>query len=195
MRRTVLASLAVILLLAGCSGVDTASTPGFTPGASAEVAEFTELNDAERQAFLQSIESEVSFVPESPFVDDGFDYNVSTVFEDHDYVNYDGGYYSTTIEQGETIYSSYGLEARETEREENDTVVTLADLPTDVRSEVHEAITNGSTEVPAGKWSGALTSLLDADVVKSEGQHYSIGVAVGDYWAEVMTAEKQSNQS
>ena len=204
--------LAVLLLTAGCLGgggtpaPDPSATPTATqtpteqpttrpsPTATADpetVVAYSELKSQQQDAFRAAIDGEVSFVPNTSYVNDSADYAFDHVdpFREHDYVRYDGDRYRISTHAGE-LYASYQIWASVGTPGANATVVALEDLPDSVREEVRTAVTEGEYSAPLGKWDSLPEPLQNAYYVRYDGETYEMNYAVGDAWARVMTVEK-----
>lgn len=217
MRKTIgAAALAVLLLLAGCSG--SVDTPGSEPRETTTVSptvngttspatstaspntrtinqsrviEFHELNDQQQSAFREALQGDATFVPNSSFIDEseGYDVENITSFQTHDYVRHDGELYQIRLRQGE-LYASYAIRASAGSPDDDDTVVAFDSLPEEIQDEVQTAITDGEYYAPMGKWQSLPEPLGDTDYVRYENQTYEMEYVVGDAWAEVLTVEK-----
>lgn len=198
-----------LLLLAGCTGgppagSDQAATttppPDTTTDADStttitesQVVDFAALNADQQAAFRDALDGSVSFVPDSPHIDDSEGYSHEQVgpFETYDYVRYDGELYRITLAYGAgTLYASYEIRASAGSPSDEDTVTNFTDIPADLRDEVRTALTEGRYYAPMGKWGSLPHPLADTDYIRYENETYRMGYTVGDWWAHVLTVEK-----
>lgn len=205
-------ALAVLLLLAGCSGgvgtpeTDASGTPTETqtpteratatpsPTSTVEpasVVEYEELTGKQQDAFREAIDGEVSFVPNTSYVNDSAGYAAEQVdpFVEHEYVRYDGDRYRISTNPGK-LYASYQIRTSVGDPGEDATVVAFENLPDSVRDEVRTAITEGEYYAPLGKWDSLPESLQNADYVRYDDETYEMSYIVGDAPATVVSVEK-----
>ena len=169
----------------------TTSSSDVPAGANeANTVAYAELSHVQRRAFDAATIDGARFFAETRYVEgDYFDPSVAEPFETHEYVRKDGTYYQLSYQSG-PLYASYGIQATEGQPTRNDTVVAYGNLSSLTRDPVRWAIENGSYTVPLGKWSTTPEDLSRADYVRYSGNHYRIGVVVGDWWVQVWTAEE-----
>ncbi|QLH83112.1 hypothetical protein [Halosimplex pelagicum] len=163
-------------------------TPTATP-ADGNTVDYSELSPASQAAFDDALDGEISFVPDSPYVEGTHTVEAAGPFRDHAFVRKDGQRYRIDIAMDGRLYASYAIYADRASPGENATVTAHANLSAEVRDEVRWAVENGSYGVPMGKWDSLPTELGDTTYVRYDGETYRMSYAVGDYWAETMTVE------
>jgi len=163
-------------------------TPSPTP-TDGNTVDYSALPPASQAAFDDALDGEISFVPDSPYVEGNHTVEAARPFRDSAFVRTDGGLYRIETAADGRLYASYSIYADRLDAEENVSVTPYATLSTRVRDEVRWAIENGSHDVPTGKWDSLPEELGEASVVRYDGELYEMSYAVGDYWPETMTVE------
>lgn len=202
-------TLALLLLLAGCTAIDpgppeqgtetvspvrTTGTPTIseTPTGvnEANTIEYTELSAIQQRAFDVATEEEARFFDESPYLEgDYFDPDVAEPFESHEYVRKNDTYYQLSSRLGNAI-ASYEIRADESQPNGNATITAFENLSAQSRTPVQWAIENGSYSVPSGKWNSLPDELSGANYVRYSDSYYRMSYTVGDAWVKVWTAEE-----
>lgn len=210
MRRELM--VALLILLAGCSGLNGAATPTQTSEAtspietttgplsdsppanvtSSNTVNYTALSPAEQRAFDTAQQGEVGFAPESvresPYVNQTYvPTDLKETFQNHEYVRKNGSYYQLSWDVGPTI-ATYNIQITEQQPPKNATVVALENLSSSVREPVQNAIQNGSYDTPFGKWDSYPASLENIEYIQSDGRSYKIDIIAGDFWGDQMSA-------
>lgn len=199
------ATLALLIVLAGCStgpaggGPETSPTTSPTttfdgpPDATrGNTLVYADLTATQRGAFEAAVDEEArclgESIHESPHVQgEYFDPAVCRSFGTDEYVRKNGSYYEISTQMGGVI-ADYNLHAFETDAPPNGTVVPLTNLSDRTREPVRRAVENGSYRVPWGKWSALPGELQGRVYVRHSGTVYGIGISVGDAWITVLTA-------
>lgn len=188
--------LALLLVCAGCSENISASKgdtakPTTEPAPSGTVVEYRSLNDTQQSAFRDALQSEVSFHPDVPYINEsrGYDSQADDPFLVHDYVRYDGALYQVRTERGE-LYASYSLRASIGSPPDQSTVVGFDSLPDRIRDEVRTAITDGGYHAPFGKWDSLPEPLGDTEYIRYGNRTYEMRYIVGDAYETVLTVEE-----
>lgn len=206
--------VALLVLLAGCSGLNGGASPAqptaeatpartTTATASADApadatprntVSYAALSAVERRAFDAARRGEVGFasaaIRESPYVNRTFFPTASEdVFRNHEYVRKNGSHYRLSWEGG-ALLASYGIEAVEQRPPENATVAALENLSARVSEPVRTAIENGSHATPFGKWDALPEQLDGVDYVRDGETYYRVSIIVGDAWPEQLRAER-----
>ena len=184
-------SLALLLVLAGCSApvggpTDTATPdPTGTPttpadATAANTVDYGNLSTEARAAFEAALDDSARFAPDSPYLaNDTYDVAAADVFSDHAFVRRDGTYYAVSLEHDGYV-ASYHIQATSATVSRDAPVVALGNLSADVRDEVRSAIENGSHSVPPGKWSSLPPALEDLEFVRYGGETYRLSAIHGD---------------
>jgi len=172
----------------------TPDPPSASPTASepttGNTIDYSELPPASQAAFDDALDGQISFVPDSPYVEGDHTTEAAGPFRDHAFVRTDGQHYRIDIAMDGRLYASYSIYADRASPGENASVTAYANLSAEVRDEVRWAVENGSYDVPTGKWDSLPTELGNTSYVRYDGETYRTSYAVGDYWAERMTVER-----
>jgi hypothetical protein len=163
-------------------------TPTTTP-TEGNTVDYSALPSDSQAAFDDALDGQISFVPDSPYVEGNHTTEAAGPFRDHAFVRKDGQRYRIAIAMNGPLYASYSIYADSASPGENASVTAYANLSTEVDDEVRWAIQNGSHDVPTGKWNSLPQELGNASYVSYDGETYRMSYAVGDYWAEIMTVE------
>ncbi|WP_436932188.1 hypothetical protein [Halosimplex halobium] len=196
--------------LADSSPGETPDSPASTetptpapPSASATPSEPTDGNTvdyaalapASQAAFDDALDGEVSFVPDSPYVEGNHTIEAAGPFRGHAFVRKDDRLYRVDTATDGRLYASYGIYADPASPDENATVTAYGNLSASVRDEVRWAVENGSYGVPMGKWDSLPGELQETSRVRYDGETYRLSYAVGDYWAETLRVERVESAS
>lgn len=217
MRRELMVVL--IMLLAGCSGLNSGAPPTQTTNAEAPVqtstagpsdgspadpspsntVNYTALSPAEQRAFNVAQGGEIGFAPaavrESPYVNQSYvPPEFKAVFENHKYVLKNGSYYQLSWEIG-PIIAAYDIQATEQTPPAKASIVPRDELSHQVREPIRRAIENGTHETPFGKWDSLPESLDGIDYVRDGETYYKIDILVGDVWVSKMSANQTGRQT
>ncbi|QPV63359.1 hypothetical protein I7X12_01610 [Halosimplex litoreum] len=163
-------------------------TPNPTP-TDGNTVDYAELPPDSQAAFDDALDGQISFVPDSPYVEGNHTTEAAGPFRDHAFVRKDGQRYRIAVAMDGPLYASYSIYADPASPGENASVTAYANLSADVREEVRWAVENGSHDVPTGKWDSLPQELGDTTYVRYDDATYRMSYAVGDYWAERMTVE------
>jgi len=210
MRRKLM--VALLIMLAGCSGLNGGATPTQTSDATSPIetttaapsdsspadvtasntVNYTALSPAEQRAFDTAQQGEVGFAPESvresPYVNKTYvPTDLKETFQNHEYVQKNGSYYQLSWDVGPTI-ASYNIQITEQQPPKNATSVALENLSSPVREPVQNAIQNGSYDTPFGKWDSYPASLENIEYIQYNEGYYKIDLLAGDFWADQMSA-------
>ncbi|WP_135363798.1 hypothetical protein [Halosimplex halophilum] len=152
--------------------------------------DYAALPPASQAAFDDALDGEISFVPDSPYVEGNHTVEAARPFRDHAFVRTDDRLYRVDVAADGELYASYSIYADRLEVGENATVTAYGNLSESVRDEVRWAVENGSHHVPMGKWYSLPEELQDTSFVRYDGETYRMSYAVGDYWAETLRVER-----
>lgn len=177
------------------TGTPTATPPSGSPTPTATPADgntvdYSKLPADSQAAFDDALDGEISFVPDSPYVEGDHTVEAAGPFRDHAFVRKDGQLYRVDTAMDGPLYASYSIYADPESPGENASVTAYATLSAAVRDEVRWAVENGSHDIPAGKWDSLPVELGHTAYVRYDGETYRMSYAVGDYWAERMTVER-----
>jgi hypothetical protein len=157
---------------------------------NANTINYSTLPPASQAAFDDALDSEISFVPDSPYVDGNHTIEAAGPFRGHAFVPKGGHLYRIDMAMDGRLYASYSIYAEQISPEGNTTATACGNLSTEVRDEVRWAVENGSYGVPMGKWDSLPGELQETSHVRYDGETYRLSYAVGDYWAETLTVER-----
>jgi hypothetical protein len=116
------------------------------------------------------------------------------IFDSFNYVVKNEERYSVSYQSNAGIaFSAYQIETQEREPPQNATVVTYRNLSSSAKPHITEAIENGSSSVPYGKWNSLPRNLSNADYVDYSGSYYKIEITYADELAGVLRVERVWN--
>lgn len=203
--------LAVLLLLAGCSGVidqpqepeaPTGTTPvnettTRSPGTAttvepSQVVAYDELTAEQQAAFQNALQGEATFVPDSPYIDEpaGYEMSNSTLFERNEYVRYNGDLYDIGLGLGKA-YAIHTIMAVTGDPPENATVIALENVSANASDVLRTTLTDGRYESGMGEWPDGLPGRLGTlEYVRYEDETYELTYGIGEEWAKVLTVKR-----
>ncbi|WP_436912170.1 hypothetical protein [Halosimplex marinum] len=179
---------------AASTDTPTPAPPSASPTPSeptdANTVDYSALPPASQAAFDDALDGEISFVPDSPYVEGNHTVEAAGPFRGHAFVRKGDHLYRIDTAMDGRLYASYSIYADRASPDENATVTAYGNLSTEVRDEVRWAVENGSHDVPMGKWDSLPEELQETSHVRYDGEAYRLSYAVGDYWAETLTVER-----
>jgi hypothetical protein len=210
------AMVALLLGLAGCSGLGGPATPNQPPSTTApttttlettgteitpttvaesDIVDYAELSSAQQRAFDHAIQGETRFVPasvaQSSYLDESyFAEPVAAPFTTTDYVRKDGVLYRLDYDrQAGRQLTSYSIRATESQPDKNDTVRRFEALSVRGQRLVRSAIENGSYDLPWGESIDTRFS-LQGDYVRYNGTVYRTDVTIEYQSSDTLRADR-----
>lgn len=167
---------------------ETTGTSAVPPDASSEnTVAFEDLTEEEQAAFLDARDSEVSFGPSS--CPDVYARPYAYTFRNHEYVRYEGQYYSIAINQSHgRLWQSRTYQLRPGTPQAGSTVITFENLSASVKEKVRAAIANEYRSPYCGDPPAVF---YDADYIRDGNTTYEVKhVRVSDVGEWRMTVSK-----